>query len=152
MATATLRSPGGDRVIQFSVFVANKLGRLHDLTALFQQHGVHLLALTVLDTTDSAIVRLVVDDPARARLLLEEHAFAHTESGVLVVQVDIETRLEQALRALLEAEINIHHVYAFLALPSGRPLLALNVEDPEVAAEALRRQHFPVLTQADLSR
>lgn len=153
MATETLRHPGGGgRVVQFSVFVANKLGRLHDLAALLKQHQVHILALTVLDTTDSAIVRAVVDDPERARDLFREHAFAFTESPLVVVEVDVETRLEAVLKALLEAEINIHHVYAFLALPNGRPLLALNVEDHELAAEALRRHRFHVLTQADLLR
>lgn len=153
MGTETLRHPGGGgRVVQFSVFVANKLGRLRDLTALLRQHDVHILGLTVLDTTDSAIVRAVVDDPERARDLFHEHGFAFTESAVVVIEVDVETRLEAALLALLEAEINIHHVYAFLALPNGRPLLALNVEDHELAAEALERHRFRVLTQGDLSR
>ncbi len=71
---------------------------------------------------------------------------------MLVVEVDVETRLEGALAALLEAEINIHYIYAFLVLPGGRPLLALNLEDHDVAAQALRQHHFRVLGQAELSR
>ncbi len=152
MEQATLRSPGDVPVIQFSLFVANSLGRLHDFASLLKQHNVHILATTVLDTTDSAIVRVVVDDPDRARGLFAEHGFPFTETRILVVEVDIETRLETALAALLEAEINIHYLYAFLALPEGRPLLALNLEDPDVAADALRRHNFRVLGQGDLSR
>jgi len=106
----------------------------------------------VLDTTDSAIVRVVVDDPDRARELFGEHGFPFTETRILVVEVDVETRLENALAALLEAEINIHYLYAFLSLPAGRPLLALNLEDLDVAADALRRHNFRVLGQGDLSR
>jgi hypothetical protein len=52
-------------VTQFSVFTANRMGRLHDLIALLSSHAVHVLAVTVLDTTETAIIRLVVDDPQR---------------------------------------------------------------------------------------
>lgn len=152
MAWTTIRSPGDESVIQFSLFLSNTLGRLHDFASLLKRHDVHVLAMTVLDTTDSAIVRVVVDDPERARELFREHGFPLTEARILVVEVDIETRLETALAALLEAEINIHYLYAFLALPAGRPLIALNLEDLDVAAEALRRHHFRVLGQGDLSR
>ena len=152
MSWTTLKSPGDDPVIQFSLFVPNSLGRLHDFATVLKQHGVHVLAMTVLDTTDSAIVRVVVDDPDRARELFREHGFPFTEARILVVEVDVETRLENALAALLEAEINIHYLYAFLSLPEGRPLLALNLEDLEVASEALRRHNFRVLGQGDLSR
>jgi hypothetical protein len=147
-----MQSPGDEPVIQFSLFVANSLGRLHDFASLLKQHNVHILATTVLDTTDSAIVRVVVDDPDRARELFGEHDFPFTETRILVVEVDVETRLENALAALLEAEINIHYLYAFLSLPAGRPLLALNLEDLDVAADALRRHNFRVMGQGDLSR
>ncbi len=152
MALSTLKSPGDDPVIQFSLFVANTLGRLHDFAGLLQRHGVHVLGITVLDTTDSAIVRVVVDDPDRARDLFVEHGFPFTETGILVVEVDVETRMDKALSALLEAEINIHYLYALLVLPAGRPLLALNLEDLDVASDALRRHSFRVLGQGDLSR
>ena len=133
--------------------MANHLGRLHDLSSLLKQHQVHILALTVLDTTDSAILRLVVDDPDRARTLLSEHGFPFTESRILVIEVaDLESALHRALTALLEAEINIHYMYSFLVAPAGRPLLALSIEDYDVAAEALRRHQIPVLNQTDLSR
>ena len=52
-----------DPVKQFSVFAENRVGRLHDLTTLLKRGNVHVMAITVLDTTDSAIVRLIVDDP-----------------------------------------------------------------------------------------
>ncbi len=152
MSLATLKHPGREPVFQISVFVANKIGRIHDLSSLLKNHDVHILALTVLDTTDSAILRVVVDDPGRARELLNQEGYSYTEVEVLVVEVDIESRLETALAALLEAEINIHYMYAFLALPAGRPLLAMNLEDLDVAAQALQRHNFRVLGQGDLTR
>lgn len=153
MTMDTVSHPGPpDPVHQFSVFVANKLGRLHELNRLLGQNGVHILGMTVLDTTDSAILRLVADDPDRARELLRTHGFAFTETRIVVVEVDVEGRLEAALAALFEAEINIHSLYALFVVPGGRPLLALSVEDREVAVEALRRHQLRVLDQADLSR
>ena len=70
------------------------------------KHGVHVLALMVLDTTDSAIIRLVVDDPDRARELLVEESFPFTESNLVVVEVN-STELGKLMAALLEAELNI---------------------------------------------
>ena len=62
-----------DPVRQFSIFTENKVGRLRDITRLFSEHHIQVVALTTLDTTDSAIVRVVVDDPDKARILLGEH-------------------------------------------------------------------------------
>ena len=67
MAIETTKMRRADPVIQFSVFTPNRLGRLHDLIGFLGAKDVHVLALMVLDTTDSAIIRVVVDDPERAR-------------------------------------------------------------------------------------
>src|SRR5919109_2408825 len=104
MATETIQSRNRDPVIQFSVFTPNRLGRLHDLIGVLGSHGVHVLALAVLDTTDSAIIRLVVDDPEKARGLLLNHGFPFSESKLLVVEVNAATELNRLMAAMLEAE------------------------------------------------
>ncbi len=152
MSKLTLETLRGDPVIQFSVFIPNKLGRGHDLISLLYKREIHVLAMTVLDTTDSAILRLIVDDPALARHLLDEHNFHYTETRVLVVELEGADKLMTALTALLEAEINVHYLYAFLVRPKGRSALVLSLEDTEVAELALRQHRFKVLHQADLSR
>lgn len=152
MPEQTIEGLRADPVQQFSVFTPNKLGRLHDLIALFGRHQVHVLALTVLDTTDSAVLRLVVDDPDRARALLAEQGFPFTQTEAVVVEVDSDTKLQGVLTALLEAEININYLYSFIILPAFRSLLALSLEDREVATQALQRHQFKVLNQSDLSR
>lgn len=141
-----------DPVKQFSVFAENRVGRLHDLTALLKANNVHIIALTVLDTTDSAIVRLIVDDPEKARELMINNDFPFGESDVLAVEINDESDLKQVLTALLVAEINIHYVYSFLKRPGDRTALALNVEDTDVAAQSLGLHGFKVLTQRDISR
>lgn len=150
--TTTLRQRPTGPVKQFSVFTPNRLGRLHTLTTLLASRNVHILALTVLDTTDSAIIRLVVDDPGAARDLLHEHGFPFSESDLLVVEIESETRLKDVLSALLQAEINIHYIYALMSRSQNATALALNLEDREVAEEALRKHQFKVLGQSDLAR
>ena len=139
-------------VMQFSVFTENRMGRLHDVIELFNSKNVHVLALTALDTTDAAILRMIVDDHERARELLSQHNFPFTESEVLVVEIDSESKLRGVLSALLEAEVNIHYVYSFITQPRGRSALALSIEDTDVAITSLLQRQFKVLFYHDLLR
>jgi hypothetical protein len=141
-----------DTVIQFSVFTANRLGRLHELVKLLAVHNVHVLALTVMDTTDSAIIRAVVDDPDHARRLLHDHEFPFTESPLVVVAVSAADELNRMMAALLEAELNINYLYSFIPHPHDTSLVGLSMEDNELAEQVLKRHQFPVLKQSDISR
>ena len=149
---AQISTTPNDPVRQFSVFTENRVGRLHDLTSLFKAHNVHIMALTVLDTTDCAIDRLIVDDPDKARELMVNNDFPYTECDVLAVEINDEGDLRDVLAALFEAEINIHYVYSFIKRPEGKSALALNIEDADVAAQSLGTHGFKVLTQKDISR
>jgi hypothetical protein len=151
MATEVTKMRRVDPVIQFSVFTPNRLGRLHDLIRLLGAQNVHVLALMVLDTTDSAIIRLVVDDPEHARELLVREGFPFTESNLVVVEAG-PTELNRLMAALLEAELNINYLYSFIVSPLGKSLLGLSVEDNETAEQALRRHQFNTLRQNDISR
>src|SRR5258708_23825559 len=131
MATETIQARRPDPVIQFSIFTPNRLGRLHDLVALFGGRGVHVLGLMVLDTTDSAIIRLVVDDPDGAREILVRESFPFTESKLVVVEV-VPTELNRLMSALLEAELNINYLYPFILQPHGKSVVGLSVEDNEL--------------------
>jgi hypothetical protein len=151
MAARTSTTPL-DPVKQFSVFTENRVGLLHDLTALLKHSNVHVVAVTVLDTTDSAIVRLIVDDPDKARELMVNNDFPYTENDVLAVEITDESELTGVLAALLEAEINIHYVYSFIKRPEGKAALAINAEDTDIAAQSLGHRGFKILNQGDISR
>ena len=151
MPTQTTKARRADPVIQFSVFTPNRLGRLHDLIRLLSAQGLHVLALMVLDTTDSAIIRVVVDDPDQARELLAREGFPFTESKLVVVEIN-STELNRLMSALLEAELNINYLYSFIPQPQGKSLLGLSMEDNETAEQALRRLQFRTLRQTDISR
>jgi hypothetical protein len=141
-----------DPVKQFSVFAENRVGRLYDLTRLLKENNVHIMALTVLDTTDSSIVRVIVDDPEKARELMINNDFPYVECDVLAVEIADESQLKGVLAALFEAEINIHYIYSFIKRPEGKSAVSINAEYDDVAAQALTQRGFRVLSQRDISR
>jgi hypothetical protein len=152
MAASNSTSIAADPVKQFSVFVENRVGRLSDLIDLLQGNDVHVMAITVMDTIDTAIIRLVVDDPDRARHLMAQHGFAFHETEIVAVEIKAESDLKGVLAALLEAEVNIHYVYSFIKRPEGLSGLVLNVEDSDIASQSLNHRGFKVLTQRDIAR
>src|SRR5260370_4395865 len=150
MGTDTAQMRRADPVRQFSIFTPNRLGRLHDLIALFGGRGVHVLGLMVIDTTDSAIIRMVVDDPDLAREILVREAFPFTESKLVVVEV-VPTDLGRLMSALLEAALNINYLYSLISHPERKSGSGLSMEDNDMAQQALRRHEFKGLPQPDSS-
>jgi hypothetical protein len=143
---------GTDPVRQFSVFIENRVGRLFDLVALLTAHDIHIMAMTTLDTTDTALDRFVVDDPDGTRELLKEHGFAFTECEVIAVEFGDESQLKHILGALLAVEVNIAYTYAFIVRPEGKYAIVLNVEDNDLATQSLNSRGFKTLLQRDISR
>lgn len=152
MIATTIQAGRAEAIKQFSVFTPNRLGRLHELIHLLGAHNVHVLALTVLDTTESAIIRIVLDDPDRGRGLLHQHGFPFTESVVIAVEVGSPEELNRLMAALLEAELNINYLYSFIPHPNGKSILAVSMEDNELAEQVLKQHQFAVLKQTDIAR
>lgn len=152
MTTQATRGRNREPVKQFSVFMPNRLGRLHDLISMLASKSVHVLAITILDTTDSSIVRFVVDDPENARGLLQDEGFPFTESELLVVEMAAATDLNKLMAALLEAELNINYMYCFIPQSQGKSFMAVSMEDNEVGEKVLTQRAFRVLRQSDISR
>ncbi|EDY82442.1 hypothetical protein VDG1235_2064 [Verrucomicrobiia bacterium DG1235] len=152
MEKAAIETSVPDPVKQFSIFMENKVGRLSDICRLFDEHQIHILALTTLDTTDCAITRVVVDDPQQARELLWEHSIAFSESEILAVEISGEHDVHRVLASLLQTEINVHYIYAFVSRPHGKSALAMNIEDMELAVHILNTHSHRVLSQRDISR
>lgn len=149
----TARARPGPVVHQFSVFLENKCGRLLDLMRIFDKNNIHVLGLSVVDTTDSAVVRIVVDDPDRTTEMFAQHHIYYSDTEVIVAELPHGPEgLAKMLTALLEAEINIYYTYSLIVRSNERPVLAFHVEDNELAAEVFKRHGFVTLRQADLSR
>src|SRR5271167_1134475 len=95
-------------VRQFNVFLENRLGAMLDVVRRFETTDIHIVSLTVVDSADCAIIRLVLSDPERAYEIIQQAKMAFTESDLLVVELpDVSKPLLQICKALLSAEMNI---------------------------------------------
>src|SRR5580700_2641089 len=147
---STARGREWPSVRQFNVFVENRLGGLLNVVRRFETSDNRIVSLTVLDSADCAIIRLVLKDPERALEVLKQANLPVTESDLLVVQLPDGTQpLLQICKALLGAEINIHYAYPLLIGPAGTAALALHVEDHETSAQVLERNGFVLFTEGD---
>jgi hypothetical protein len=148
----TARGRDWPSVRQFNVFIANRLGGLMDVVRRFETTDVRIVSLTIVDSADCAIIRMVLSDPERALEIFQQAGLPVTESDLLVVQLPEGTQpLLQICKALLMAELNIHYAYPLLVGPQGRAAVALHVEDHEAAANTLARQGFVLFTENDLN-
>ncbi len=148
---ATARGRDWPSVRQFNVFVANRLGGLADVVRRFETTDIRIVSLTVVDSADCAIIRLVLSDPERAKEIFEQAKLPVTESDLLVVQLpDGNQPLLKICKALLSVEINIHYAYPLLVGPHGSSALAIHVEDHETAVAHLSNLGFTIYTEKDL--
>jgi hypothetical protein len=152
MSSQTQRQPDLGVVRQYSVFVENKVGRLSELIESLAKADVHILALCMVDSTDSVIIRIVVDHPEQAEAVFTEHQFANDVVGIIALELPSEAHLKEVADILLRAEINIHYLYPFLFRPSGKCGLVLRADDQDLAGSVLQRHGMTVLSQNDLAR
>lgn len=152
-SSPTVERTDGPRVNQFSVFMPNKVGALMEVVKLLNEHNIHVVAISVQDSADTAIVRIVVTDPEYVKELFHKNKIAFSVCELCVVELkDGATELGRLLAALLAAEVNIFGSYALLTHPHGRTALAVHVEDDECACAVLKSHGFTILSQSEISR
>jgi len=143
----------GPLVKQFSIFLPNKVGAMMEVVKLLHAQNAHVLALSISESTDSAIARIMVSDPEVVEQLFKEHNVAYGVCSMVVVELrEVATQLAKLLAALLMAEVNVHFTYPLLTHPRGFAALALHVDDTECASSVLLGEGFKLLSQADISR
>ncbi|MFQ5653588.1 MAG: acetolactate synthase [Planctomycetota bacterium] len=136
---------------QLAVLLRNNVGELADVLRHLERESVKLHAISITDSVDCAVVRLVVDRTETARQVLSKAGFASIESSLLAVEFpDEECGLLGICRALIQAEINIHYAYAMFSRPHGRAVVLVHVESPSTAAEVLRRRGFCLIDDEDI--
>jgi hypothetical protein len=143
----------GPLVKQFSVFLPNKVGAMLEVVKLLNTKNTHVVALSVSESTDSAIARIIAIDPGRVEKLFRENNIAFGVSEVVVVEMrEVATQLVKLLAALVMAEVNIHFAYPLLIRPRGFAAIALHVDDTDCASSVLIGEGFKMLSQDDISR
>ncbi|MES2996244.1 MAG: acetolactate synthase [Verrucomicrobiota bacterium] len=140
-------------VKQFSVLLPNRVGALAALSKLLRASAIEIIGLSVQDSRDATIARLVVSDPQSTEQLFIEKGIPHTTCELLIVALrESGPGLLQILDTLMVAETNIDFAYTLLPSPNGFALLALHVEDYEFAVGILHQSGFKLVYQDDLSR
>jgi len=149
----TASKTDGPLVRQFSIFLPNKVGAMLYVVYIVHAHSTHVVALSISESTDSAIARIIVNDPDGVEHLFREHNVPFGVCSMVVVELrEVATQLAKLLAALLMAEVNVHFTYPLLTHPRGFAAQALYVDDIECATSVLLGEGFRLLSQNDISR
>ena len=137
---------------QLSIFLPNRVGALLLLVRQLEKQKIHICAVSILDSADHAVVRLIVDQPTFAADLLSVEGYKLFDAELLAVRLPTGkgVGIRKMLSALLMAEINVDYVYPILTGVDGDSVLAVHVADVDSAARSLKEQGFELLNQDDL--
>lgn len=148
---STLHGRDWPTLRQFCVFMENRVGGLHELLRHLERNEIRVVALSIANSVDCAIIRVMVNNTDRAREVFQLNQFAFSESDLVGVELpDDPQPYLRICMALLAAEINISYTYPLLYRRKGRGGIAMYVDDVEMAQNILREQGLTVLTENNL--
>lgn len=147
---------GGDNMLikQISIFLENKCGRLAEVTQILGDNHIDISALSIADTTDFGILRLIVNHPDKARQVLEKSGFTVSMNEVIAIEVeDKPGGLSKALSVLDSKKIGIEYMYAFVGnAESKNAVVILRVENPERVIQVLKDEDIRITPSYDIYR
>jgi len=136
------------KVTQLSVFIENKSGRVSEVTDVLGVAGVNIRGFSISDTADYGILRLVVDKPEEAAVLLKEHGFTVKETSVICILLpDQPGGLAGVLKVVAGAGVNIEYVYSLVST-----YVVLNVADVDRALRLLEGRPVRLVSQEEIAR
>lgn len=138
---------------QLTVFVENKQGALVSITETLSKRDINLRALSIAETEDFGILRLIVNDETTAQSILKEEGYLIKITDVIGVKISDEPgKLSEALKVLDQNKINMEYLYAFMARTEKHAYVVIRVEDNAAAETALTNAGFKLVTQADVDK
>ncbi|MDR2624558.1 MAG: acetolactate synthase [Methanobrevibacter sp.] len=136
---------------QLSIFIENKEGRLKKAINSLSTADINIRALSIADTSKFGILRLIVQDTAKAKGVLEENNFIVKETDVLAVEIpDEPTGLNEILNILDKSKINLEYLYAFVSKKTDQAIVIIRVENVEEGIKALNEGNANLLSQKDI--
>lgn len=131
---------------QLSVFLENKEGKLKNAIEILSKHEINIRALSIADTTNFGILRLIVNDLEKAKTALENDNYVVKLTEVIAVKVhDKPGGLNEMLTALYNQGINVEYIYAFVDSTDGQAIVVVKTEDIEKGITALESADIKVL-------
>ena len=138
---------------QLNIFVENKKGALVEITETLASHDVNIRALSIADTEEFGILRLIVNDNETASKILAEKDYLLKITEVVGVKIgDAPGKLTAALQVLDENNINMEYLYAFMARTEKHAYVVIRVEDNQAAETALTNAGFHMINEADINK
>ncbi len=138
---------------QLNIFVENKKGALVEITETLAQHDVNIRALSIADTEEFGILRLIVNDNDTASKILSEKDYLLKITEVVGVKIgDAPGKLSTALEVLDKENINVEYLYAFMARTEKHAYVVLRVADNAQAEKALEDAGYHMITDADINK
>ena len=138
---------------QLTVFVPNKKGAIVTVTDILAKNDINLRALSIAETEDFGILRLIVNDEKAAEKVLEENGYLIKVVDVVGVKIGDEPgKLTAALDVLDKSEMNVEYLYAFMARTEKHAYVVLRVENNGEAEAALTNAGFKLITEADICK
>lgn len=135
------------KVEQLSIFLENKSGRLAEVTDILARNGINIRALSLADTADFGILRLIVNDMPKTQAVLKEHGFTVGKNEVIAVEVpDRPGGLAGILGALQGKGINVEYMYAFVQKSEGNAVLIFRFDEIGKAVDVLRQSGIRMLS------
>lgn len=140
-------------VEQISVFLENKAGRLCEVTRILAESGINIRALSLADTSDFGILRLIVNDSDKAREVLKERGFTVGKTEVVAVEVDDRPGgLHRILDILFRSNVNVEYMYAFVQQSGDNAVIIFRFDNPEEAVNILQKNGVTVIGGEKLYR
>ncbi len=138
---------------QLTVFIQNKKGTVVSVTDILSKNNINLRALSIAETQDFGILRMIVSDEKAAEAVLSENGYLIKVIDVVGVKIgDKPGKLTAALDVLDKADINVEYLYAFMARTENHAYVVLRVEDNAVAENLLTDAGFKMITEADINK
>jgi len=135
------------KVEQLAVFLENKSGRLAAITKILSDNGINIRALSVADTADFGILRIIVDQTDKAKQILKDAGFTVGLTDVVAVEVaDKPGGLSDVLEVLTQVEINVEYMYAFVEKSSQNAVIIFRFDDADTAIEVLQNAGIRILS------
>jgi hypothetical protein len=138
---------------QISVFLENQKGRLAEVGKVLKNHHINIRALTVADTADFGILRMIVNQPDQAYAVLKKEGFTVKESLLVAVELDDREGIFYDLMQLCDDRgLNIEYLYSFVEQYSNQAILFMRFADPAQAVQVLAQRGFKVLSDEEVRK
>ena len=138
---------------QLSVFIENREGRLDEVLAVIKAANVNITSLSLADTSEYGLLRLIVSDPAKADAALKANGFSSMLTDVLVVRLDNKVgSLQSFLAALAKTDINLEYMYGLTIEKEGKASLVIKASDFQKASAILLKSGAELLTAEEIAK